>query len=271
MKMKSFGVVNQAQLKDNDVDRYVEELSILGYSIIEDVLTDDELKTARIKLDEVYAMQVKEFSEEELGSINELYMARMPFVYDDYFLSFITNEKLINVVKAVLGNYFVLHLQNGIINMPDRPHHQNSWHRDLPYQDFTSSAPLAISALYCIDNFDESTGGTIVIPHTHKLDHMPSEQYIQKHSAQVTAKAGALVLFDSMVFHRAGYNASHHIRRGLNHMFTTAILKQQINIPSMLNGKYSDEPFLRMLMGYDACPPGSVAEWRRSRINKKNN
>jgi len=67
MKMKSFGVVNQAQLKDNDVDRYVEELSILGYSIIEDVLTDDELKTARIKLDEVYAMQVKEFSEEELG------------------------------------------------------------------------------------------------------------------------------------------------------------------------------------------------------------
>jgi hypothetical protein len=48
----------------------------------------------------------------------------------------------------------VLHLQNGIINMPNEEHHQSSWHRDLPYQNWTSSEPLACNVFYCLDNFN---------------------------------------------------------------------------------------------------------------------
>ncbi|MES2593560.1 MAG: phytanoyl-CoA dioxygenase family protein [Bacteroidota bacterium] len=268
MKPKSFGITNQLILVD-ELDQYIEELTINGFSIIENLLSEKELVTARKKLDDVYNKQVNEFSENELDAINELHLARMPFIYDDYFLKIATNEKLISVIQKFLGNYFILHLQNGIINMPKQGHHQHSWHRDLPYQDFIISKPLAISCLFCLDDFNLSTGGTIVLPHTHKTDKMPSQEYIDKFATQITAKAGSVILFDSMVFHKAGYNGSDQIRRGLNHMYTSAILKQQINIPESLNGKYSDDPFLRMLLGYDACPPKNVFEWRNQRINKK--
>jgi ectoine hydroxylase-related dioxygenase (phytanoyl-CoA dioxygenase family) len=268
MKPKSFGIVNQSTLVD-ELDQYIEELTINGFSVIENLLSEEELVIARKKLDDVYAKQVNEFSEKELDSIQELNLARMPFAYDEYFLKIATNEKLVHVIQKFLGNYFVLHLQNGIINMPKQGHHQHSWHRDLPYQDFVISRPLAISCLFCLDNFDASTGGTIVLPHTHKVDQMPSQQYIDKFATQITAKAGSVILFDSMVFHKAGYNTSDQIRRGLNHMYTSAILKQQINIPASLNGKYSDDSFLKMLLGYEACPPTSVFEWRNQRINKK--
>ncbi|MBA3828693.1 MAG: hypothetical protein H0X33_07135 [Taibaiella sp.] len=139
MKAKTFGITNQITIRDNNVDKYVEELSILGYCIIENVLSQDELNIAKVKLDDVYTVQTNECSINELESINELYLARLPFVYDAYFLNLITNDVLLDVVKKVLGSYFILHLQNGIINMPQQTHHQNSWHRDLPYQDFISS------------------------------------------------------------------------------------------------------------------------------------
>lgn len=268
MESKSYGIVNQSVLVD-ETDQHIEELTINGFSIIENLLSEKELIIARKRLDDVYAKQENEFSENDLRNIKELHVARMPFAYDDYFLNIAVNEKIITVIRKILGNYFVLHLQNGIINMPKLEHQQQSWHRDLPYQDFIISKPLAISCLFCLDDFNLSTGGTIVLPHTHKSDKMPSQHFIDEFAMNVTAKSGSVLLFDSMLFHKAGYNSSNQIRRGINHIYTSAILKQQINIPASLNGKYSDDPFLRMILGYDACPPNNVFEWRKDRMNKK--
>jgi ectoine hydroxylase-related dioxygenase (phytanoyl-CoA dioxygenase family) len=267
MKNKSFGVLNQTEILDES-EKYIEELKINGFTIIENVLSDQELSLARSKIDKVYEMQVDEFSQKELESINELYLARLPFAYDDYFISFLKNEQILEIIRQMLGNYFVLHLQNGIINMPKQEHHQNSWHRDLPYQDFIISKPLAISVLYCIDNFNEQTGGTVVLPFSHKVENMPSIEYITKFGKQVIAPQGSAILFDAMIYHKAGYNSSDQIRRGINHMFTSAILKQQINIPSSLSGKFSEDPFLKMLLGYETTIPANVVEWRKSRLNK---
>ncbi len=268
MENKSFGILNRTAISD-ETEFYIEELRINGFAIIENVLPEAELETAIKKLNEVYQKQVNELSIEELESINEALLARLPLAYDDYFIKLAANEKVISIIKRVLGNYFVLHLQNGIINMPKLGHHQNSWHRDLPYQDFIISKPLAISVMFCLDDFNESTGGTVVLPFSHKLDAMPSEQYVAKYATQTVAPKGSVILFDSMVFHRAGYNSSNQIRRGINHMYTAAILKQQIDIPESLHGKFSDDPFLKMLLGYDTKIPDNVVEWRKSRLKKK--
>ena len=39
-------------------------------------------------------------------------------------------------------------------------HHQSAFHRDLPYQHFTSSRPIAINALFCADEFTNENGAT---------------------------------------------------------------------------------------------------------------
>lgn len=267
MQAKSFGILKQTSHED-ELDKYIEELTINGSAVIENVLNEEELAILRHKLDQIYTMQVNEFSEQKLASINESYMVRLPLAYDDYFINLVKKEKIIKVLQQVIGNYFILHLQNGIINMPKQEHHQNSWHRDLPYQDFVISKPLAIGALYCIDDFNESTGGTLIVPFSHKLEKMPSAEYVKKYATQITAPKGSVILFDSMVFHRAGYNSSDQIRRGINHMFTAPIIQQQISIPESLNGKFKDDPFLKRLLGYDIVLPKNVFEWRDKRIKK---
>lgn len=265
--LQSFGVSEQAAVS-NELERCLEELSILGFAVLENVLSVPELKTARERIDAVYARQAEEFTAEEMSGINEAFMARLPLSYDEYFATLLKREVVLDVMRAILGKYFILHLQNAIINMPKQAHHQNSWHRDIPYHDFTISRPLAIGALYCIDDFTEETGGTIVLPFSHQIERMPSDTFIQNHAFQVTAKAGSVLLFDSMLFHRAGYNSSERIRRGVNHMFTSAILKQQINIPEALEGRFGDDPSLRTLLGYDVVPAKSVREWRAGRLKR---
>jgi len=68
-----------------------------------------------------------------------------------------------------------------------------------------------------------------------------------------------------MLFHRAGANNTDEERKLLVHMYTLPFIKQQVNYPKMLNGKYSDDKNLSYLLGYDSEVEDNVVNWRRRR------
>lgn len=267
MKENFYGKLNQVEC-NSDIDLYIEEIRNDGFVIIENVLSEDELKNYRKKIDEVYQLQENELGLEKLTSIKEKNMCRMPLKYDDYFINIATNKTVLEVAKRFLGDFFILNLQNAIINTPNEEHHQSSWHRDLPYQNYVISNPLSINALFCIDDFTVETGGTIVVPYTHNTEILPSDRYIEKHAVTAVAKAGSVIVFDSMLFHKAGYNSSNIIRRAVNHQYQTPLLKQFYDFPKALNGKFSDNKFLAQLLGYTSQVPFDDVEWRRNRLAK---
>lgn len=267
MKEKFYGKLTQ--LKCNcDVDLYVEEIKNDGFTIIENVLTEKELKKYREKIDSIYKQQEIEFGINKLNSIEERNMCRIPLKYDDYFINIATNNLVLDITKRFLGDFFILNLQNAIINTPNEEHHQSSWHRDLPYQNYVISSPLSINALFCIDDFTVKTGGTIVVPYTHKTEILPSDRYIEKHAVTAIAKAGSVIVFDSMLFHKAGYNSSNIIRRAVNHQYQIPLLKQFYDFPKALDGKFSDNKFLAQLLGYTSQVPLDDVAWRNNRMQK---
>ena len=137
---------------------------------------------------------------------------------------------------------FYLNQQNGIINPTGNTYNQGMWHRDLPYQHFTSSSPLGINALYCVDDFTIENGSTFVLPSTHKVTKFPSEIFVEQNAKQITAKAGSYIVLDCMIFHSGGINNSSNDRRAVNHVFTIPHIKKQIDyhfdeIPSIVPEK----------------------------------
>jgi ectoine hydroxylase-related dioxygenase (phytanoyl-CoA dioxygenase family) len=261
-----YGVIPPAVL-ESDADRCLEELAIVGFTVIENVVPAAELAVIRTKLDRAYQAQRAEAREAgfELESIQEENQVRAPLCYDDHFLELARQPKVIDVIRRALGNYFLIHLQIGIINMPSTTNRQSVWHRDLLYQDFVISKPLAVSAMICVDDFRADTGSTKIVPHSHKTERMPSKEFISKHAVTIEAPAGSAFLMDSMCIHMAGYNSSGNIRRGLNTIYACGLLKQQVSFQSQLDGKHHEDPFLNMLLGYDAEPSKSVLEWRKRR------
>lgn len=245
------------------------ELRHQGYTVLPNILSSAELAEGRERLDRVYAAQEKEFGAESLAAINELHVARLPLAYDDWFLRLAHQPAVLELVRQCLGSFVVLHLQNGILNMPRKVHQQAAWHRDLPYQEWTISKPIAVSALFCLDPFTAQTGGTQVLPFSQKFASLPPLDHAEKHAALATAEAGSVILFDCMVFHRAGHNSSAAVRRGINHVYTIPLLKQQIDIPRSLLGRYADQPELAQLLGYTSQTPATVHDWRRARQERQ--
>ena len=241
------------------------ELRRQGYTVLTDILTAEQLTEARARLDRVYATQEEEFGSAALSAIKELHLARLPLAYDDWFLQLASHPAVLELVRQILGPYVVLHLQNGILNMPHQIHHQSAWHRDLPHQEWTISKPLALSALFCIDPFTAETGSTHVLPCSHKFELLPPLDYVEQHATIAAAPAGSVILFDCMCYHRAGHNTSPGIRRGINHVYTIPLLKQQIDIPRTLQGKFADNNAVAQLLGYTSQVPATILDWRRNR------
>jgi ectoine hydroxylase-related dioxygenase (phytanoyl-CoA dioxygenase family) len=260
--------VREFQRNEDEDDFRVEEIRNVGYTVVESGLAPDELQLIREKIDGIYERQLAEIGgEERLRLINDANLARCLVGYDEYFIRLAAHPRLVSICRRVLGENFILMSQNGVLNRPADEHYQVTWHRDLNYQHFVSSRPLALSALFCIDEFSEETGGTYLLPASHKSEVFPSAEYVRAHQRQVRAAPGAVLVFDAMVYHRTGHNRSGRVRRAVNHIYTLPLIKQQISLPRMLGGKFSDDPFLRKFLGYETETADSVQRWREFKLS----
>lgn len=270
--MKDFYGVEAASEASSHVAHIVELVGIRGYAELPGLLSPQQVQDYSARLDTVYDRQVEELGRDNLRAIGEENLARCPLAYDEAFVDLLADLRVLEVVRALLGNYVVLHLQNGIIVHPHTQHHQSAWHRDLPYQEFVSSRPLAANVFICLEDFSFETGGTMFLAFSHRQEKLPSKGVLESLQEQPRVRAGSAVVFDSMVFHRAGNNVSGRIRRGINQVFTTGIVRQQIDIPGWLPAQNPDlheralkDPELATILGYDARTADSVLAFRRRR------
>jgi ectoine hydroxylase-related dioxygenase (phytanoyl-CoA dioxygenase family) len=169
----------------------------------------------------------------------------------------------------LIRNTFVLNQQNGVVNPPRADYEQGAWHRDLPYQHFVVSRPIAVNALYCVDEFTLENGATAVIPASHHREDFPSEPFVERHTVQISAPAGSFVLMNAMLFHRGGPNRTETPRRAVNHLYTSAFLKQQIDIPAALGGRAPERPGAADLLGFRYQMPRNVSEFLSARARAR--
>lgn len=265
-KIAAHGVTERTSNRDS-ADVHIEEVARNGFSIIRQVLSDSELVATRAGLDKLYDDQIREFGEDNLARIKDKYIVRSMLAYDDFFLHKIAvNDIILPIIKRVLGNNLSLSSQVGIMSPSNDVLYQTAWHRELQYQHFTSSRPLALQTLICVDPFNAKTGGTFFVPGSHLHERFPSDEYVKKHEVQIVADPGDAVIFNALTYHRAGVNCSGSVRRAINNLYTLPIIQQQINFSRMMNGRFKDDPFLAGLLGYRWETADSVLAWRQAHL-----
>jgi ectoine hydroxylase-related dioxygenase (phytanoyl-CoA dioxygenase family) len=267
--VRGYGIVER-EVATSDAARFAERIRLAGYAVVPGGFANADVIDFGTRLEQVMARQADEFGgADRLTSIGDALTARCPLVYDETFLALASHTLLLAICRELLGDYVILMQQNGVINPSGQRHTQVAYHRDLPYQHFVSSRPLAVSALFCIDPFTTDTGATTMIPGSHRMEQFPSAPVAAELDTAISADAGSFIVFDSMVFHRAGENRSGRPRRAVNQVFSSPIIAQQISLPEALNGRYADDPVLARLLGYDASPARSVIAWRERRLARQ--
>lgn len=263
-----YGVKEATSARD-DLDVRAEECRIRGYTLIDSGLDHQQIEAIGTAIDRALLRQEAECGgAAAMARIGEAGTARALLAYDDIFLDLLTNRNLLDLVERLLGDYFIVGQQNSIVIQPRQKHNQAQYHRDLPYQHFLTSRPIAVNALFCVDPFTEENGATRVIPGSHKHEPFPADPVVTRLEHIAAAPAGSFIVLDAMLFHRGGENRAEVPRRAVNHVFVLPFLRQQINLPHMLGGRFSDDPRLRRLLGYDCQTPDSVLDYRRERLQR---
>lgn len=258
-----YGVLERT-LVTSSIDVAVEEISRIGFCVFDPGFPADTVAAIAQRFDEVQVTYLARHGSERLRERDEHNTVRLPLLLDGIFLDLARTASLLELVGRLISGKFMLNQQNGIVNPVGSRYNQDAWHRDLPYQHFTSSRPIAINALYCVDEFTADNGATSVLPGTHLREAFPSDTFIEKHARQILAPMGSFIVIDCMAYHRGGKNHTAHPRRAVNHVYTIPFIKQQIDIASALAADGLDAA-TRDLLGYRYATPRSVGEFLKGR------
>jgi ectoine hydroxylase-related dioxygenase (phytanoyl-CoA dioxygenase family) len=266
-----YGVHRQA-FSATLVDQSVELIRLLGYAVLDGNYTKEELQGFSSAFDRSLLALYDRHGRTALAEIDEHNTIRAALALDPLFLQLALNANVLSICRRLVGNYIVLNQQNGIINPAHgQPYNQAAFHRDLPYQHFVSSHPLAINALFCLDEFTCENGATIVVPASHKLEEFPSDATVTASQTQICAPAGSFIVLDCMLYHSGGVNRSERARRAVNHVYSVPIIRPQIDLPAVLGPDYSADPDILRLLGYELRVPTSIETYyakRRRQLGK---
>lgn len=263
-----YGVIEQTA-SGNEIDQAFERLRLTGCTVLDAQLPKSQQQAIADAFESVRQTFFDRFGEDELRALDEHNTLRAPLAFDDLFLQLAQNEPLRQLCGRVFSGVYLLNQQNGIVNPPNDRYNQAAWHRDLPYQHFVASRPVAINALYCIDDFTIANGATQILAGSHKQEAFPSDDVVKSLAASVEAPAGSFLVLDCMTYHQGGRNGTSAPRRAVNHLFTLPFVKPQIDFRTLLADRDVPEPARKLLGLDDIHPAASIEAYyaeRRSRL-----
>jgi hypothetical protein len=190
-----------------------------GYLVLEDAVTDDELKHIEILFD-------KHVISNEKGLIGKGLLE-----VDEAFGMLINNPPVMKRIRAILGTCVQLHSLAAIVKRPGEG--VQSWHRDGPWPMAPEGTPYGslpgqINCGYYLDELCEELGPVWVYPGSHRIEKKPPAEPCElDRQIPVYAKPGQVVIFDGWLWHRGGANKSNKIRRSLMHCYQNAWMKSR--------------------------------------------
>ena len=251
------------------LEEVAEALRFTGYAIVENVLPLSLVERTRAALYRVRERILGEVGSARLARAGELGVLRLMSRFDPLFFSYLEIPELLAVVDRTVSETAVLHLQNGFI-LPSLPSgepppdlFQLRFHQDFPR--VLNGYLASVNVMFAIDDFAETNGATLVVPGTQQKMLPPDPGYMRAHAISAECSAGAMLVFDSTLWHAAGTNRSGRDRLSINHQFTRSYLKQQLDYVRALGLEEVDrqKPRTRQLLGAYTRVVTSLDEYYR--------
>ena len=218
------------------VDQILTDLDIQGYSVIDGVIPADRVTGVRKSVYAAHqsmAAEANAKAEAVRAQGHRLAAAGVQAVpgiisEEQSFASYIADERIIGAVERLFGAFPHITNIGSIVNFPgnDRAY----WHADWPYNQTNAvhiRAPypdtvIKLSSIWMLTEFSQHTGGTLVVPGSHRARTNPSGGDLHDREAphpaeiQIAAEAGSVMLFDSRLWHCVTTNHSDEPRIALN-------------------------------------------------------
>jgi ectoine hydroxylase-related dioxygenase (phytanoyl-CoA dioxygenase family) len=235
------------------LEEYADELRVQGYTVVENVLSGDEIVATNAVLDAIFER------ESDIGPQRNWHNATYKVAYmlpqkDPLFLQFCFNPRVLPLMQLLLGERCVIGSLNGLSMTPGG--RGQSLHLDQP--ETVPNTMLYINALHTLDDFTRENGSTRVVPGSHNRP-MPqgaTHEAIEEEAVYLEAPAGSLIAFNGGLWHAGSQNRTDKPRRAIHAFYHRSWVRPQWDYPRSLSPEVvatmTDEQ--KRLFGFGARP-----------------
>ncbi len=216
-----------------DLEQAKRDISEFGLAIIPDVLKGDDLKRVRDALYRAAEADRKRAREQKFGldyehdSTNQRVWNVLS--RDPVFEDLVTHPKAMELVKFIIGWPCLLGNISANITGPgggEMVLHADQIFVPTPWPD----EPQGCNVAWCVDDFTDENGATRMVPGSHKWHRPPREDEAGIDTVAMEAPAGAIVVFESRIWHKTGHNSTKdQTRAGVFGWYHKPIYRQQEN------------------------------------------
>ena len=210
------------------MEMILSRLRIGGWCVIEAVIPDSEIAGVRDAVWQQIQSQKAEW-EAEMARIKraghqpppqKIGHAQALINHLPQLSAYIADPRITEVCEAILGPRFRVSSVGAISTYPGNE--RGYWHSDWPYNGSLASclpvpypdAVMNLSAIIMLTEFSEITGGTLILPGSHREPDNPSTGNGVDRLAplptesNVVGSPGSVLLYDSRLWHAVGANRS---------------------------------------------------------------
>ena len=268
------------------------QLKMNGYCVLEGIIPNDKIDEVRESVVTAQAVH-HEKAEAELAKtrsrghrVGVQGVANMRGVINETqtFAPYLADARIMALTDALFGPYVRISCTDCVINYPGNE--RGYWHADWPYNQTNAThipAPypdtiMHLSTIWMLTPFGPETGGTYIIPGSHRTDDNPSAAGITgidpdapyPTETQVSGPAGSVLLYDSRLWHAVPPNRSDTPRVAiivryapwwLNLNPTQAGNPEHTQIVIETDGKNYDSPLIRSDV-YETLPENVKSLYR---------
>lgn len=236
----------------DDMTTHLGELDELGYTVLKDLLTPQQVEEAIAALKEIYEREKAVVSCHEPNTLRTFNLTARA----EIFRQLIQLPKLVACMEYLLGPDYILSDMGARSPMPGIA--PQGLHRDggvfvpNPPRNTHAIVPLDAQSMFALAEFTGHNGATRFVPGSHNQDIdpvkvRPVDEYL------FTASPGTVLVYDSRLIHGGGPNTTNEIRYSLQGFCcrkrTRPFCDHTRSIPRDL--VESASPLLRRLWGFE--------------------
>jgi ectoine hydroxylase-related dioxygenase (phytanoyl-CoA dioxygenase family) len=234
-----------------DAMTHINEFHEQGYTIIESLLSAEEISTIRTAL--------SPFLQGKLMGRNNFEGFHTERVYallakDPAFSLIVEHPAVLSILDELLEPDYLLSANLAINCHPGET--PQPLHRDNDGGNYGNLDHLhGVSTIWNLDAFNENNGATEIVPGSHRSGgKQPGEQNVIK----VCMPAGSVIVFSGSLYHRGGANKSDKPRLAITPQYCQPWLRQLENMVLSVPPEKAAalSPRVQALLGYSIRTPG---------------
>ena len=214
-----------------------EQIREHGYCIVEEVIPSGEVggireRVVRAQAANDAANQAREQATRARGhriGARGVGVLKQAINHDQSFAPYLADRRIVGALEVFFGPWLRISCTDAVVNHPGNE--RGYWHADWPYNQTNAvhiPAPypdevMKLSSLWMLSEFSPRTGGTLVVPGSHRARNNPSggdgvfdREQPHPSELQISGSPGSVMLFDSRLWHCVARNLSDEPRVAMN-------------------------------------------------------